>query len=111
MYKVLAIAREDLGAGFALSGIEVSKARDVSAAREALLSAIGSRQYGIVVIDGTFMSEFDERTKTIAAECNVPLVISVPGEMRWQDVEKVPRDDYVAQLIRRAVGYQLNIRL
>jgi hypothetical protein len=31
--------------------------------------------------------------------------------MRWREVEEVPADDYVARLIRRAVGYQLNIRL
>ena len=41
----------------------------------------------------------------------VPLVITIPGDMQWHDVETVPRDEYVAKLIRQAIGYQVDIRL
>ena len=41
----------------------------------------------------------------------VPLVIAVPGALEWKETAEAPEEDYVARLIRRAVGYQLNIKL
>ena len=40
-----------------------------------------------------------------------PSSFSCPEELRWGEVEEITGDEYVAALIRRAVGYQLNIRL
>jgi vacuolar-type H+-ATPase subunit F/Vma7 len=109
--KVLAILREDLGAGFTLAGVEVARAADPAAARSLLASALGRGTYGVVIVEEEFLAAMDEETRAAAAASTTPLVIGVPGEMRWREVEEAPADDYVARLIRRAVGYQLNIRL
>jgi vacuolar-type H+-ATPase subunit F/Vma7 len=108
---VLAIVRQDLGAGFALAGIEVSRAAGAAAARDSLEAAMSGREYGIVIIEEELLAGMDEATRKALAEATVPLVIPVPGDMRWREEEQAPADDYVARLIRRAVGYQLNIRL
>jgi len=111
LYKILAVAGDDLAAGFALAGIDVYRAPDAAAARDALLNAMKEDDYGLVIVEESIMSELDDRTRTAVSESNIPVVISVPGEMKWRDVEETGEDDYVAGLIRRAVGYQLDIQL
>jgi vacuolar-type H+-ATPase subunit F/Vma7 len=109
--RILAVVREDLAAGFALAGVEVAPAADGQAARAALSAALSGGQYGVVIVEQELLSAMDEGTRAEAAASVVPLVIAVPGEMRWREAEEAPADDYVARLVRRAVGYQLNIKL
>ena len=111
MSKVLAVLSQDLGAGFALAGAEVSVAADPAAARTALDAAVAGRAYGIIIVQEELLQGMGEQTRKAFAESTVPLIIEVSGEMVWRMAEGAPPDDYVAQLIRRAVGYQLNIKL
>ncbi len=109
--KVLAIAGDDLSSGFALSGIETAKARDAFHAGEVLLQAVEGSEYGIIIVEESFVDDFDIKTKELVFEGTIPLIMPISGEMKWQDVEEVKEDDYLAALIRRAVGYQLNVKL
>jgi len=109
--KALALLSQDLGAGFALAGVEVSIAADPAAARASLDAAISSRAYGIIIVQEELMRGMGEEARKAFADSTVPLIIEVPGELVWRMAEEAPADDYVAQLIRRAVGYQLNIKL
>ena len=111
MSKVLALLSRDLGAGFALAGAEVSVAADSAAARAALEAAVAGRAYGIIIVQEELLRGMGEQARKAFAESTVPLIIEVPGEMVWRMAAEAPPDDYVAQLIRRAVGYQLNIKL
>ncbi len=111
MYKVLAVAGDDLSSGFALSGIEAVKAHDAFHAEEVLLQAVESDEYGIIIMEESFVDDFDIKTKELVLESTTPLIMPISGEMKWQDVEEVKEDDYLAALIRRAVGYQLNVKL
>jgi len=108
--RILAIAEGDFGAGLALTGIDVQRAQSASEAREALLRAVDGQDYGIVIVEERFTSEFDAKTEALIADTNVPLIVSLPAEMKWRDAEEPSQDDYVASLVRRAVGYQLNIQ-
>lgn len=110
MYKVLAIGGDDLCAGFALAGIEVRRA-DQAAVAEVLSWAIHSGEYGLIIIDEDLSDGFDEATRQRTSGRNIPLVIAVPGQMRWHDTEKSNWDRRIAALIRKAVGYQLDIQL
>jgi vacuolar-type H+-ATPase subunit F/Vma7 len=109
--RIIGILRGELAAGFALTGIDVAKVRDSSSAWELLQHVIADGQHGLVIVDECFMSEIEERARVSLYERNVPLIVPVPCELRWRDVEELPPDDYLAGLIRRAVGYQLNLRL
>jgi vacuolar-type H+-ATPase subunit F/Vma7 len=107
--KVLALLGRDLGAGFALSGIEVATVSDAGSLRAALDSAVESRAYGLVVVEEEMMRALGEEARMEFAAMNVPLIVEVPGSLEWQ--EHAADDSYVAGLIRRAVGYQLSIKL
>lgn len=102
---------EDLSLGFALAGIESRSVANAAAAAEVLESAVESGDYGIIIVDSSLMEQLDARMRTRLSKSTLPLIITIPGEMRWRDTESVPKDDYVARLIRRAVGYRLAIKM
>ena len=111
MSKALALLRQDLGAGFALAGVDVSLVTDAEGPRSALDAAVASGSYGIVIVEEELMAGMEEEIRKGFAASTVPLIIEVPGALAWREAEEAPSDDYVARLIRRAVGYQLNIKL
>lgn len=111
MSRVRAVLGEGLGAGFSLVGAEVEVVTDKESAREAILAAAADRECGILVLDEELFSALGDREKESLLQRTIPLVIMLPGELRWGEVEELRSDEYVAALIRRAVGYQLNIRI
>jgi vacuolar-type H+-ATPase subunit F/Vma7 len=111
LYKVLAILPKELGAGFALTGMDVRRVTSNEDAETTLAEVVDDEQYGLIVVDESLTEEMDQRTLHRYMERNVPLIIPIPAQLIWQDIEEVQQDDYVAKLIRHAVGYQLNIQL
>ena len=111
MPRVVGVMREETAAGLALTGVDVLPVADVAEFKRTLLSVVESREYGLVIVDEDLLSALDERTRTSIAARSLPLVIPIPSQLRWTDVEAMPPDDYIAMLVRRAVGYQLNIHL
>ena len=111
MPRLRAVLAEGLGAGFSLAGAEVEVVADRESAREAILAAATDRDCGILVLDEQLFSALGDRERESILQRTIPLVIMLPGELRWGEVEEIGSDEYVAALIRRAVGYQLNIRM
>jgi vacuolar-type H+-ATPase subunit F/Vma7 len=109
--KAAAILPGELASGFALTGLEVVPAEDADAAREALLEAAGKPEYGLLIVEEGLLEAMEPRIREALLARNAPLIVSIPGELRWSAPSGPQADDYVAALIRRAVGYQLNIQL
>ena len=63
MSRVLALLTRDLGAGFALAGVEIATAADPGSARAALDAAMGSGSYGIVIVDQELLRGIDETAR------------------------------------------------
>ena len=111
MSKVMAIVSPDLAPGFELAGIEAARARNVHEAADVLHAAAESGEYGIVIIDERFVDDFDESTAALCATSRKPLIVGLPGSMKWpRDHDRAP-DDYAASLIRRAIGHHVRIQL
>ena len=111
MSSILALVHADLGCGFSLAGVEVGAVADARQLRSALQAAVSGTRYGMVIVEEELMAGLEESDRAAFASVTVPLVIEVPGALEWKEAAQVPQEDYVAQLIRRAVGYQLNIKL
>ncbi len=109
--KVLAISEKELARGFALAGIETWIVSDARQASEAVAETISSGEYGIIIMDEKLSSGLDKHVMKALSHRDGPMLVSIPGELRWCDTERLPHDEYVARLIQRAVGYQLNIKL
>lgn len=105
------LAREELAAGFALAGAEPLTAGSGAEALELLRKAMKDGRFGMIIVDESLLGDVGEAERRELAEQTVPLIVTVPGEMRWRDVEESTDEDFVARLIRRAVGYQLNIQV
>ncbi len=110
MPRVVGIMGPDLARGFALAGVDVTSVADIKAGQQALTSAIDSLGYGLVIVEQRLLDSLEPRVREAIYARNIPLVIAIPGDLRWGEQDGKPADDYVAALIRRAVGYQLNIR-
>lgn len=108
---VAAVVSEDLGYGFSLAGVQVLPAHDRARAMELLTEEVRLARFGLLIVDETLLEGIDERERQALFERPVPLIIAIPGAMRWSDVETTSSDEFVATLIRRAVGYQLNIQI
>jgi vacuolar-type H+-ATPase subunit F/Vma7 len=111
LLKVLAISEKELARGFALAGIETWIVSDARQASEAVAETISSGEYGIVIMDEKLSSGLDKQVTKALSQSDGPMLVSIPGELRWCDTERLPHDEYVARLIQRAVGYQLNVKL
>ena len=111
MFRVLAVASEDLCSGFALAGVDVAKSESAAAAAEAVESAIRTGDYGLVIIDERYVVAFDEKLQEVVKQSDLPLFVSIPGEIVWSDLEKSMDDDYIAAFIKHAIGYELNMNM
>ena len=109
--RVVCVMTRELSLGFSLTGVEVMPVSDSPQALRAVEELLAGREAGLVVIEEKLLEGMEGRTREKLLDSSVPLVVPVPGELVWRDVEELPPDDYVAELIRRAVGYQLDIKL
>ncbi len=111
MPKVVAVLGPEAALGFALTGVEVIRVNDPAAARGVLLEAVENREHGLLIVEEALLDSLDAASREAALARNVPLLIPVRLGLRWASAGQAAEDDYVAKLIRRAVGYQLNIQL
>jgi vacuolar-type H+-ATPase subunit F/Vma7 len=109
--KVVCVMSAELALGFSLTGVEVVAAQDPAAALRAVRELMAGQEAGLIVIEERLLQEMEERDREELMGSSVPLVVPISGELAWRDVEELPPDEYVAELIRRAVGYQLNVQL
>ena len=107
MYKIVAIGGQEFCAGFALAGIDTRLVTE-STAEDMFIRVLSQEDLALVILDEQWHASL-ERLRSESLQALLPVVIPVPGQMRWRDVEKPDEDQYVATLIRQAVGYQLDI--
>ena len=111
MPKVVAVLGPEAALGFALTGVEVIRVSDPAAARDVLLEAVGNREHGLLIVEEALLDSLDAAGREALLARNVPLIVPVRLGLRWASEGQAAEDDYVARLIRHAVGYQLNIQL
>jgi vacuolar-type H+-ATPase subunit F/Vma7 len=109
--RIVGILRADMADGLALTGVDVMPVDDAADFKQTLLEIVDSREYAVAVVDESLLAGLDERTAAALASRVLPLIVPIPGELRWVEEQAMPKDDYIALLIRRAVGYQLNIKV
>lgn len=106
MKKIVFLTPPDARYGFNLTGVE-QRVVEPSEAMEAMLTTTRDSTVGVVLIDERLL---DAATQKLLGEL----------ERRWTGVvvvlpapEKAAKtgEDYAAQLIRRAIGYQVRLSL
>ncbi len=105
---MVVVTSPDLAMGFRLSGVETVEAADVAEAEAAVEQMILGSNVGVVAVSDDFHQKFSPRLTRLMAEAEIPLIIPFPGKEAnaWQVTDRL---DYVASLIRSAIGYHIKL--
>lgn len=110
MSRIAAVLRTDLHYGFSLAGIQSFPCANHREQMERLAELIEDRDVGMVIIDEDFLDEMEPMRRKDLLKQTRPLLVPIPSRLQWSDSEELTEDDLIHQLIRQAVGYQLNIQ-
>jgi len=108
--RVLALAREELCLGFALTGLECKACAGKDEAVKAIVEAADAGDVAILIVEEWLLEGIDPRMRAEFQRRAKPLLVAVPGELAWEVAEGRAPDDLVADLVRRAVGGRIGIR-
>lgn len=108
MSNVVALVDEETARGFRMSGIG-TRTTDTPEELVAWANALRSDpEVRLVLMDESLFRQLPERVKGRLEDSRAPLFIPIPV----LDLSKgaVKPEEYVARLMRRAIGYQIKIR-
>ncbi|GIW54589.1 MAG: hypothetical protein KatS3mg082_0993 [Nitrospiraceae bacterium] len=108
MARLSVITDPDTALGFRLAGVDVHEEIDPVKAGERLLALLRAREAGIVIYNEDFVSTLPESAVTALEESLTPVFFAIPVPRPVSPAER--REDYLARLVRRAIGYQLKIK-
>lgn len=108
MYKLVVLTDPESAVGFRLAGVDVQEAVDSEDAKKGLVSLINDDSVGIVAINEDFMEHVDPRTKEKIDRIYRPIVVPIPVVKKMELTPE--RREYLATLIRRAVGFDIKLR-
>lgn len=106
-YSFAVVTRPQAGLGFRLAGarVEEVEAADVAERFRALLT---DRNLGLLAVEETLLGRVPETLLERAAREGIPVLLPFAFPVRWE--EGGHAEEYVAELIRRAIGYHVRIR-
>ena len=93
--------------GFRLAGLRPRVADSRDAAGAALTEMVGERRWGIILVQEDLVPDLDSVARR-RVEATLPILVPFPSPSRV----RVPgeAEAYVAELLRRAVGYRVRLR-
>jgi len=91
-----------------LAGVEATEVTDRGEAAERLIALLRAREAGIVIYNEEYLSAVPERNRTAMEESLTPIFFAIP--VARAAPLGAPREEYLARLLRRAIGYQLKIK-
>lgn len=107
MYKVAAITDPDTADGFNLTPVVTHVCETPQEAVQKLRELLNDDTIGIIIINEDFFQQVDERTRKKIDRIYRPIVVPVPAKKTVSRAEA--RRDYLASLIRLAVGFDIKL--
>src|SRR5512138_2231417 len=106
--KLMVVTDPGLAAGFRLAGVEVAEASSPREAEELVEKIVLGSEVGLVAVSEDLHRGFGEHLRRLLRDSELPLVIPFPGKEAntWQVEDRL---DYVASLIRSAIGYHIKL--
>ena len=108
MARVLALLDDDASLGFRLTGVETKPVRTAEDLAREAEAAAADPEIRIVILDEALFRRLPERLEKKLEESTAPIYVPIPT-VRLRRGEVRP-EEYVARLIRRAIGYQIKIK-
>ncbi len=108
MLTCCVIAERSSADGFRLAGVRVAVADSPAEAEEHLAAILREGQCGLLLIGERLAGGLSEALLRRVERAGLPLVIPLPLETAWSGEERSL--EYLLELIRRSIGYQMRIR-
>jgi len=106
--RLTVITDSDTALGFRLAGVKVTEVTGADEAAERLLALLRSKEAGIVIYNEEYQSAIPEKNQAALEESLTPIFFAIPVARTARISER--REEYLARLLRRAIGYQLKIK-
>ena len=103
---VVVVCRPEVAPGFRLAGLDVRPARDGEAALAALAELGRDLGEAVVLVQQSLFDALDERRLRRAAGGRVAVPFPDPA---WEE-EPSAAEEYLVEMLRRAVGYRVRLR-
>ncbi len=103
---VRVLCRPELAPGFALAGVAVDQAAPGADAGAALSALLGRTDVGVVLIEDRLHQGLPDEARRRADRSAQPVVVPFPSPA-WDAVP--PAEQYVVELLRRAIGYRVRL--
>ena len=108
MARLLVLTDPDTALGFRLAGVEVSEVSTKEEAAARLLTLLRAKEAGIVIYNEEYQAAISEKSQVALEDSVSPVFFAIPVSQAHRAGE--PREQYLARLLRRAIGYQLKIK-
>lgn len=105
-YRILAITEEGYDAGFRLAGCDAEIVKDEKDMLSILEKYIENKIYGIIIVDAEIFYKIEERKRKIFEESAIPVIIP----LYLKEKGKVGAEEYLKEVVRRAIGYSIRIK-
>ncbi|OFW05198.1 MAG: hypothetical protein A3I61_10585 [Acidobacteria bacterium RIFCSPLOWO2_02_FULL_68_18] len=106
-YRLKVVTRPGAGLGFRLAGVAVEEV-SVAAGPERIAALVDEPGLGILAIDEDLLRGVPREVFERPGRGGVPIVLPFTLPARWE--ERAGGEEYVAALIRRAIGYHIKIQ-
>ncbi len=108
MGRIVALLDAETGLGFKLAGIESRLVESEDEMKQSIESLMQEPEVDVVVLDEPLFHRLPEPMKKRLEDSISPIVVPIATIKLLTG--KVTAEEYVARVIRRAIGYQIKIR-
>jgi len=106
MSKLIVVTDPYRADGFRLAGVDVREADDANEAQSLIQSLLDSEDAGVVAVNAGFLDALGDRTRSRIDQLIRPVIVPIPSVM---GAEAGERRQYIADLIRNAIGFQIAV--
>lgn len=104
---VRVVARPDTARGFRLAGLPVRPAADVDGAEALIRRVVDDPEVAVVFVQRELYDGLTEELRRSLEATAVPVVVPFP-DPSWEEPEAP--EEWIVELLRRAVGYRVQLR-
>jgi V/A-type H+-transporting ATPase subunit F len=108
MSSLVVVTDTDTALGFRLAGVDVIEVSTQEEATKQLCRFLNGNEPGIVIYNQEYQTALPEKTRSALEESVSPVFYAIP--VVHAEPAGEPREEYLARLLRRAIGYRLKIK-
>jgi vacuolar-type H+-ATPase subunit F/Vma7 len=107
-YDVAVLCRPEIAAGFALAGLRAVEAATPADGSLQFVRLAARPEIGVILVEEEIYRQLGEDTRREMARRPLPMIVPFPGPT-WAG-EEARAEEYIVELLRRAIGYRVRLR-